>query len=126
MPAKVFFMWYCLGASVFAVNSVRTLVAHHYENTEEGEMSFTDQMLDSINNPGNRWITPLWAPVGLRFHATHHLFPDLPYHALEEAHYRILKNQGKDSLYGQTVQRGLFSSLVNLWKHAGKSNLIAN
>ena len=126
MPAKVLFMWYCLGASVFAVNSVRTLVAHHYENTEEGEMSFTDQMLDSINNPGNRWVTPLWAPVGLRFHATHHLFPDLPYHALGEAHYRILKNQGKHSLYGQTVQRGLLPSLAQLWKRAGKSNLIAN
>ena len=126
MPAKAFFMWYCLGASVFTVNSVRTLVAHHYENTEEGEMSFTDQMLDSINNPGNRWVTPLWAPVGLRFHATHHLFPDLPYHALGEAHCRILKNQGKDSLYGQTVQTGLYASFAQLWKHAGKSDLISN
>ncbi|MEK9630165.1 MAG: fatty acid desaturase [Nitrospinota bacterium] len=120
MPAKALFMWYCLGASVFVVNSIRTLAAHHYRNAEEGELSFTEQMLDSINNPGNRWITPLWAPVGLRFHATHHLFPDLPYHALGEAHNRILNNQGKDSLYGQTVQSGLWPALVNLWKHAGK------
>ena len=120
MPAKALFMWYCLGASVFAVNAVRTLVAHRYENAGEGEMSFTDQMLDSVNNPGNRWITPLWAPVGLRFHATHHLFPDLPYHALGEAHNRIFENQGNDSLYGQTVQRGLWPALAQLWKHAGK------
>ena len=126
MPAKAFFMWYCLVASVFMVNSIRTLAAHHYENTEESELSFTDQMLDSINNLGNRWITPLWAPVGLRFHATHHLFPDLPYHALGEAHNRILENQGKDSLYRQTVQYGLWRSLVKLWMHAGKRNQIKN
>ena len=126
IPAKAFFMWYCLVASVFIVNSIRTLVAHHYENAEESELSFTDQMLDSINNLGNRWTTPLWAPVGLRFHATHHLFPDLPYHALGEAHNRILENQGKDSLYRQTVQYGLWRSLVKLWVHAGKRNQVIN
>ena len=124
MPAKALFMWYCLGASIFAVNSIRTLVAHRYENAKECEMSYTDQMLDSINNPGNRWITPLWAPLGLRFHAVHHLFPDLPYHALGIAHCRIFENQGKDSLYGQTVQRGLLPTLAQLWKHAGKHNFI--
>ncbi|MEC8957132.1 MAG: fatty acid desaturase, partial [Nitrospinota bacterium] len=80
-PAKALFMWYCLVASVFLVNSIRTLAAHRYRNGDEDELNFTDQMLDSINNPGNKWITPLWAPVGLRFHATHHLFPDLPYHS---------------------------------------------
>ncbi|MBT6717444.1 MAG: fatty acid desaturase [Nitrospina sp.] len=126
MPAKALFMWYCLVASVFVVNSVRTLAAHHYQNAAEGELSFTDQMLDSINNPGNRWITPLWAPVGLRFHATHHLFPDLPYHALGEAHSRILDDQGINSLYGQTVHSGLWPSLAKLWKQAGKRNLIIN
>ena len=119
-------MWYCLVASVFIVNSIRTLAAHHYGNAEESELSFTDQMLDSINNLGNRWITPLWAPVGLRFHATHHLFPDLPYHALGEAHNRILENQGKDSLYGQTVQSGLWPALIKLWMHTGRRNHVTN
>ena len=81
------------------------------------------KMLDSINNPGNQWITPLWAPVGLRFHATHHLFPDLPYHVLGKAHDRLSKDHGINSLYGQTVQSGLWSSLCQLWKQAGFSNL---
>ncbi len=124
MPAKALFMWYCLGSSVFLVNSIRTLAAHRYQNSEEGELSFTDQMLDSINNPGNPWVTPLWAPVGLRFHATHHLFPDLPYHALGKAHKRLMENLGKNSLYGETVQSGLWPALCQLWKHAGKQNLI--
>ena len=123
MPAKALLMWYCLGASLFLVNSVRTLVAHNYRNAEEGELSFSDQMLDSINNPGNKWITPLWAPVGLRFHATHHLFPDLPYHVLGKAHDRLSKDHGINSLYGQTVQSGLWPTLCNLWKQASFNNL---
>jgi fatty acid desaturase len=123
LPAKALFMWYCLGASLFLVNSVRTLVAHHYRNAEEGELSFTDQMLDSINNPGNRWITPLWAPVGLRFHATHHLFPNLPYHVLGKAHERLSKDHGINSLYGKTVQSGLWPALFHLWKQASFNNL---
>jgi len=123
MPAKALFIWYCLGASMFLVNSVRTLAAHHYRNSEEGELSFTNQMLDSINNPGNQWITPLWAPVGLRFHATHHLFPDLPYHVLGKAHDRLSKDHGINSLYGQTVQSGLWPTLYKLWKQANFNNL---
>jgi hypothetical protein len=31
----------------------------------------------------------LLCPVGLRFHALHHLFPGLPYHNLEKAHGRL-------------------------------------
>ena len=119
-PAKALFMWYCLVASVFLVNSIRTLAAHRYKNANEDELSFTDQMLDSINNPGNRWITPLWAPVGLRFHATHHLFPDLPYHSLGKAHRRLLENLGENSVYGETVHSGLWPAICQLWKNAGK------
>jgi fatty acid desaturase len=123
LSAKALLMWYCLGASLFLVNSVRTLVAHNYRNADEDELSFTDQMLDSINNPGNRWITPLWAPVGLRFHATHHLFPDLPYHVLGKAHDRLSKDHVINSLYGQTVQSGLWPALRQLWKQASFNNL---
>jgi fatty acid desaturase len=123
MPAKALFMWYCLSASVFLVNSIRTLAAHRYQNAGQGELSFTDQLLDSINNPGNRCITPLWAPVGLRFHATHHLFPDLPYHALGKAHNRLLGNDDKNSLYRQTLQSGLWPALSQLWKQAGIKNM---
>ena len=81
-------------------------------------MSYPKQMLDSVNIPGNRWMTPLWAPVGLRFHATHHLFPDLPYHELGEAHRRLIQDHGENSLYGRTVCSGLLPVLNQLWKHA--------
>ena len=59
--------------------------------TPDHKMTVAGQYLDSINVPGNLFITALWAPVGLRYHATHHLFPQMPYHNLGKAH-RILVN----------------------------------
>ncbi|MZG31665.1 MAG: fatty acid desaturase [Nitrospinae bacterium] len=118
IPAVALVLWYCVEALIFLVNSLRTLGAHRYQNPKEEEMSYSSQMLDSVNIPGNRWVTPLWAPVGLRFHATHHLFPDLPYHALEEAHNRLVQDKDVGKLYGQTVSSGLLSALTQLWKHA--------
>lgn len=118
IPVKALFLWYCIGALIFTINAVRTLGAHRYQNPKESAMSYPSQLLDSVNIPGNRWTTPLWAPVGLRFHATHHLFPDLPYHALGEAHRRLIKDQGENSLYGRTVCSGLLPTLGKLWKHA--------
>ncbi len=116
IPAMALILWYCVEALIFLVNSLRTLGAHRYQNPKGEEMSYPNQMLDSVNIPGNRWVTPLWAPVGLRFHATHHLFPDLPYHALEEAHYRLVQDENVSKLYGQTVSSGLLSALTQLWK----------
>lgn len=118
IPARALFLWYCIGALIFMVNSIRTLGAHRYQNPKEVVMSYPKQMLDSVNIPGNRWMTPLWAPVGLRFHATHHLFPDLPYHELGEAHRRLIQDHGENSLYGRTVCSGLLPVLNQLWKHA--------
>jgi fatty acid desaturase len=119
IPALVLFLWYCVTALIFMVNSVRTLAAHRYQNPEGNVVSYSTQMLDSVNISGHGWMTPLWAPVGLRYHATHHLFPDLPYHALGEAHRRLIQGQGKNSLYAQTICSGLLPALNQLWKHAG-------
>ena len=74
------------------LNQVRTLVAHLWEN--EGEaMTVTGQFLDSVNVPRGPFA-PLWAPVGLRYHALHHLLPSMPYHSLAEAHRRLSAHLG--------------------------------
>lgn len=80
------------------LNQLRTLVAHLWEN--EGEaMTVTAQFLDSVNVPPPGIVAEVWAPVGLRYHALHHLMPSMPYHALPEAHRRLVRELGADSTY---------------------------
>ncbi len=85
-------------------NQLRTLVAHLWENDGE-RMTVTAQYLDSVNVPSV--IAGFWAPVGLRYHATHHLLPSLPYHSLHEAHRRISAQLGKQSTYQGAIHKGM-------------------
>ena len=94
-------------ASVVALlNQLRTLVAHLWEN--EGEpMTVTAQFLDSVNVPPPGSIAELWAPVGLRYHALHHLMPSMPYHSLPEAHRRLVAALETDSSYHGANHAGM-------------------
>ncbi|NML95521.1 fatty acid desaturase family protein [Novosphingobium olei] len=95
------------------LNQIRTLVAHLWEN--EGEvMSVTGQYLDSVNVPPPAMFTALWAPVGLRYHALHHLLPSMPYHSLAECHRRIRAHLGVSSTYEGANYSGLFPMLARL------------
>lgn len=110
---------YLMGAFVVLLNSVRTLGAHRW--TSEGEeLSFEEQLLDSLNYPYRPWITELWGPVGTRYHALHHLFPTLPYHNLGIAHRRLMESLPADSLYRKTVRVSLLAELRALWGRAAE------
>jgi len=91
------------GVAVF--NQLRTLVAHLWEN-DGSAMTVTAQYLDSVNVPSA--IAGMWAPVGLRYHATHHLLPSLPYHSLAEAHRRLSAGLVPGSTYSQANHAGLW------------------
>ena len=82
------------------------------------EMSFEEQLLDSVNYPHHSWISELWGPVGTRFHALHHLFPRLPYHNLSKAHERLIEGLPPESPYHRTVAPSLTSEIVALWRRA--------
>ncbi|WP_430453524.1 fatty acid desaturase family protein [Rhodopirellula europaea] len=108
---------YAVGVGILVLNEVRTLGAHRWTN-DGGEMSFSEQLLDSVNYPNHAWASELWGPIGTRFHALHHLFPRLPYHNLGKAHRRLTEGLPADSIYHQTSAESLFSEIAALWRRS--------
>lgn len=88
------------------LNQLRTLVAHLWENDGEA-MTVTAQFLDSVNVPPPGLAAEIWAPVGLRYHALHHLMPSMPYHDLPEAHRRLKRELGNGSTYDGANHPGM-------------------
>jgi fatty acid desaturase len=102
-----------IASGTIVLNQVRTLVAHLWDN--DGEvLTVTAQFLDSVNVPPPALLPALWAPVGLRYHAIHHLLPGVPYHALGEAHRRLTAALPQDSYYHQGNYKGLPSLVSRL------------
>ena len=122
LPIEAAIMWYLVLVLVLLLNSLRTLGAHAYRNPGDKKMSVSEQYLDSVNVSG-KFITALWAPVGLRFHATHHLFPIMPYHNLAEAHERLRKELPDNGLYLSTSRNGMWHALSTLWVDAKASQI---
>lgn len=106
VPLRAFVIFLAIASGVAVLNQVRTLVAHLWENDGE-PLTVTAQYLDSVNVPPPALLPALWAPVGLRYHALHHLLPGVPYHALAEAHRRLSAALGADSLYHRASYPGL-------------------
>jgi len=119
LPGKALVVWYAVAVAILLLNGIRTLAAHRYDNAG-GAMSREAQLLDSVNIEGASPLTPLLAPVGLRYHALHHLFPTMPYHRLGEAHRRLMHELPPDAPYRSTVESGFTGALADLWDRAGR------
>lgn len=112
---------YLLLGFTLAINWVRTLAAHGFGNRGD-PMSYVEQVADSINITGQTWLTVFLFPVGLRYHALHHLFPALPYHNLGIAHRRLTERLPPDSPYHATGRASFFAALAELWSGASRTS----
>lgn len=119
IPLNSFLCFLGLMCFLQLVNAVRTLAAHRWLNGSLKTLTFEQQYLDSTNLMGkgvHGLINTLVAPVGLRYHALHHLFQGLPYHALGEAHARLSDKLPKESNFFLADEISLYSALKHLWK----------
>jgi fatty acid desaturase len=104
-----------IAISILAMNHFRTLAAHRYQSDGDA-MSFADQFFDSTIITGGPVLTELLCPLGLRYHALHHLFPTLPYHNLGIAHRRLMRQLPADSPYRSIVYPSVWSVLRELFQ----------
>ncbi|WP_417790213.1 fatty acid desaturase family protein [Terasakiella pusilla] len=110
------FFAHLLVAAIFAftLNNFRAVTSHRFALTK-GPYDFDKQVSDSLNfDQGKLWVH-LWAPVGMRYHALHHLFPNLPYHNLTKAHQKLLRELPSHSPYRNVNQAhywGAFKQLL--------------
>ncbi len=108
---------YCLAMFILGLNYVRNLAAHRYQNTGE-TMTHAEQLADSVTISGGWFWTELFFPLGLRYHALHHLFPGIPYHNLGRAHRRLMARLPAESTYCQTVFPTYWAAVRALWSNA--------
>lgn len=108
---------YLTAIGVLTFNAVRTLGAHRFLGHGQ-EMTFVEQLLDSVNVAEHPLVSELWGPVGLRFHALHHLFPSMPYHNLPEAHRRLMAALPADSPYRKTLAPSLTAAVLQVIRDA--------
>jgi len=110
-------MGYLLLAFTLGLNWIRNLAAHRYVN-DGTPMDHASQVEESINITGQTWLTVALFPVGLRYHALHHLFPALPYHNMDEAHRRLMERLPPDAAYRDTNRDSFFAAVGELWRSA--------
>lgn len=114
------FKAYVLLTLALTLNWVRNLASHRYANAGD-PMTYLEQFDDSINIVGQTWLTALMFPVGLRYHAVHHLFPTMPYHNLGKAHRRLSEQLPADCPYHATGRNSAFAAIGELLRSAWRT-----
>ena len=117
MPLVRLVQIYLLSVFTIGLNWVRNLAGHRFRN-EGGTLSALGQLEDSVTIDGNPITTELLFPIGLRYHALHHLYPSLPYHSLGTAHRRLLAQLPADSLYHRTIFPSFTACMRQLWSES--------
>jgi len=97
-------IWYAIHSGASLVNRLRMMTAHHFRSGGHST-DLIGQVRDSIDHPSG-WWAEVWAPVGLRYHALHHLFPTLPFHAMRTAYRRLNTSLPQDSMYRSCTEAG--------------------
>lgn len=105
-------VWWAVFAGIVGMHRIFELNAHRYLLGDQ-PVDHAGQLEDTLTTPGP-WWTVLWAPLGLRYHALHHLFPRMPFHDLAEGHRRLIRELPAGSLYRRSLNPSLGRGLIRL------------
>ena len=108
LPLRLLLLYALLVLLIATLNSVRAVGATHRYRSPGRESTLHQQLEDSVSVASGRLDALLLCPVGLRYHALHHAFPTLPYHALGEGHRRLLQHLAADHPYRATLLRSVW------------------
>lgn len=106
--------WYATYTAVLLVNRVRMLAAHRFATRGE-PTDHAGQVRDSLDSPDG-WWAEVWAPLGMRYHAVHHLFPTMPFHNLAAAYHRLRAASPPTGPVDRPTASGLWGKVMSLAK----------
>lgn len=105
LPWQVLPVWFATAYVAMVLNAYRAMISHRYfsgfENTTHKQM-----IIDSGTYAGHRFsvLTSAWLyPLGLRYHALHHMFPQIPYHRMGKAHRWLMETLPENHPYRLTI-----------------------
>jgi fatty acid desaturase len=111
IPLRLVAQMYCVTVAILLLHGLRIMVGHRYAS-DGGRADLTQQVRDSYNFSGPRWLMVVLTPLGFHLHALHHLFPSIPYHNMPEAHRRLLAALPPGSVYHAVSGRSFVAELV--------------
>jgi fatty acid desaturase len=92
-----------------AITDLRGEILHRFSH--QGAFGTLErQVRDSVNVPHTGLASRLLLPVGIGYHALHHLDASLPYHAMAAAHARLEQALPERALYRRVTSRGLWAA----------------
>lgn len=112
LPWKLLWVWLAVMYVVYVINFYRVITSHTYLS-RFNKTTFKQQILDSINIPSIFWSMWLY-PVGLKYHALHHMYPNIPYHNLGKAHKWLISELPDKHPYRTTVSSSYFNAVGRL------------
>jgi fatty acid desaturase len=111
LPMRFLFIYYIAFVIASLLNMYRALFNHIYANKSGESLSWEDHLMDTATIKAGP-ITNLFFINGLNYHALHHLFPELPYHNLKAAHFKLVDELEEDHIYKKCI----FNSVYDLVK----------
>ncbi|MDR3501698.1 MAG: fatty acid desaturase [Legionella sp.] len=101
LPAYIILYWYSAAFILSFINSIRVVVCtHNYNYLSPRDRA--EQIIDTFTLDKGLILPGLIAPIGLRYHALHHLFPGIPYHSLGKAHRMVCEAFPNNTAYKDT------------------------